>query len=401
VSARAVALGLVLLAAGPARAGGHRLALLVGADHGDGGEAELRYAAAEALRLGAVLRDVGDFAADDVVVLAEATPDTLAQALAQLRARAAAVPANEDGVLLFVFYSGHADGESLHLGGGHASLAALRDAVGDTPAAARVLVVDACRSGTLTRVKGGHAGPAFDVHLDPPLGARGFAILTSSAAGEDAQESDDIGSSLFTHFFTSALLGAGDKNGDGDVTLEEAFAYASERTIAAAGSSLMGPQHPTFHYDLGGRAGLVLTHPGHLNAHTGRVQFPEAGWYLVRRPDGPIMAELHATRPDQSLALPAGQYRLSRRLPDHYLEGDITIVPGATATLEPKHLSRFSYPRGVRKGPFDVTSLAETPRLYRKWWLWTMVGAAAAGIGVGLGVGLRPRAESSFKGLTF
>ena len=289
---RAAALMLALMSAAPARAG-HRLALLVGADHGDAGEAELRYAAAEAARLGAVLRDVGDFAADDVVVLSAPTPETLTQALAQLRARAEAAG---DGALLFVFYSGHADGESLHLGGGHASLTALRDAVAETPAAARVLVVDACRSGTLTRVKGGHAGPAFDVRLDPPLGARGFAILTSSAAGEDAQESDDVGSSLFTHFFTSALLGAGDKNGDGEITLEEAFAYASERTIVAAGSSLMGPQHPTFRYDLGGRAGLVLTHPGRLNARTGRFQFPEPGWYLVRRPDGPIMAELHATR---------------------------------------------------------------------------------------------------------
>ena len=33
----------------------------------------------------------------------------------------------------------------------------------------------------------------------------------------------------------------------------------------------------------------------------------------------------------------------------------------------------------------------DPPPLYKKWWLWTAVGAAAVGIGVGLGVGLAAR----------
>ena len=39
-----------------------------------------------------------------------------------------------------------------------------------------------------------------------------------------------------------------------------------------------------------------------------------------------------------------------------------------------------------------AASGAEQPKpLYKKWWLWTAVGAAAVGIGVGLGVGLAAR----------
>ena len=40
----------------------------------------------------------------------------------------------------------------------------------------------------------------------------------------------------------------------------------------------------------------------------------------------------------------------------------------------------------------SAASGTEQPKpLYKKWWLWTAVGAAAVGIGVGLGVGLAAR----------
>jgi hypothetical protein len=390
----ALAAALVLLASAHAEADGRHFALVVGANVGATHEGALRYSENEARRLAEVLRGLGEFDADDTVVLAHPSRAEVIQAFERLRSRAQGVSSDS---LLFVFYSGHADAEALHLGAERLALAELRDAVSTVPASARVLVVDACRSGAITRVKGGRSGPSFEVHLEQPIGAQGLAILTSSAAGEDAQESDEIGSSVFTHFLTSALLGAGDKNGDGIVTLEEAFAYASERTVLATSATQVGPQHPTFRYELGGRGGLALTHPGQARARIGLVQFPDAGWYLLRRKDGPVVAELQATRNGQRLALEAGHYRVSERLSDYYLEGDIDVAAGSTLTLSPGQLRRFSYPRGARKG-VDVTLFPHRdppPPLYRRWWLWTAVSAVAAGVGVGVGVGLthQPREQ--------
>ena len=74
----------------------------------------------------------------------------------------------------------------------------------------------------LTRVKGGHGAPLRDSDRRAPF-EQGLALLTSSAANEDAQESDALKGSFFTHHFVSALLGAADADGDGKVTLEEAL----------------------------------------------------------------------------------------------------------------------------------------------------------------------------------
>ena len=53
-----------------------------------------------------------------------------------------------------------------------------------SPAAVRLLVVDACRSGTVTRVKGVTAAPSFELRIKDDTDTTGMAILTSSAAGE-------------------------------------------------------------------------------------------------------------------------------------------------------------------------------------------------------------------------
>ena len=75
--------------------------------------------------------------------------------------------------------------------------------------------MDSCRAGVVTRVKGGRKGPTFAIDWDQSMDAEGVAILNSSAAGEDAQESDRLRASFFTRFFASALIGAADRNGDG------------------------------------------------------------------------------------------------------------------------------------------------------------------------------------------
>ena len=264
-----VATGAASLHAPAARAAGARYAIVVGDNTGDPGEVALAYAQSDAARVADVLRSVGGFHAEDVALLTAVTADDLRRAVIALNARLRQVGGGGGGAMLLVFYSGHADAEALHLAGTRLGLAELRDLVTGSPADTRVLVVDSCRSGTLTRVKGGRPIPGFDIHVEAPPAAQGLAILTSSAAGEDAQESDQLQASVFTHHLLSALLGAADRDRNGLVTVDEAFAYASERTLASTVSTWPGPQHPTYRLELGGRGDLVLADPGRQSRHRG------------------------------------------------------------------------------------------------------------------------------------
>src|SRR6185295_7912191 len=110
----------------------------------------------------------------------------------------------------------------------------------------------------LTRVKGGRPVESFQIGVDDQLRNEGYAIITSSAAGEDAQESDALGSSIFTHHFLAGLRGVADGNGDHLVTLGEVYTYAAEQTVKASIATVAGTQHATFDYDLRGRTDPVL-----------------------------------------------------------------------------------------------------------------------------------------------
>ncbi|HEX8950612.1 MAG TPA: caspase family protein, partial [Polyangia bacterium] len=299
----------------PAHAEPNRFAVIIGANAGDADEPTLRYAESDADRVAGVLRTLGGFQPENVVTLQDLRAAEVRRALISLNARVRALSGES---LMIVYYSGHADADALHLGGTHLPMTELRDLVTGSAASARVLVLDACRSGTITRVKGGTRAPAFDIDLALPVGAEGVAMLSSSAAGESSQESDALGASFFTHALVSALLGAGDTNHDGAVTLGEAFAYAKERTLASTSRTVVGPQHPTFRLDLGGREDLVLTRPGGEHRNVGTLAFSRPGVYAVHKyaEDGPVVAELAADDAGGRIALDAGRYFVTRRAPD-------------------------------------------------------------------------------------
>src|SRR5207244_12113838 len=123
--------------------------------------------------------------------------------------------------MLTVYYSGHADSGALHLGASSLELPELEQLVRGSAATFRLLILDACRSGALTRVKGGAPIPPFDIRLGEPVAGEGAVFLTSSSASEDSQESDEVKGRFFTHRLVSGLLGAADANGGGALRLEE------------------------------------------------------------------------------------------------------------------------------------------------------------------------------------
>lgn len=215
----------------PASAEVQRFAVIVGNDRGQPGDAELRYAETDAARVSTVLRDLGGFEPADMLLLRGEDAATVRRSLITFndRVRAAqAVPGTE--TLLFVYYSGHSDAQALRLATSRLEHRELAELVRGSAATFRILVVDACRSGALTRVKGARPVPVFQVPRGGSLRGEGMAFLTATSANEDAQESDEIKSSFFTHALVSGLLGAADVDQDGLVVLEEAYRHAYDAT---------------------------------------------------------------------------------------------------------------------------------------------------------------------------
>src|SRR6185312_14576923 len=156
--------------------------------------------------------------------------------------------------------------------------------------------------------------PGREVALEDREPVHGIAILAASAGSELAQESDQLGGSVFTHYLQLGLSGLADRNEDGNVSLGEAFDYASERTVATTLGTATGPQHPTFRLDIQGRDDLILTRPGLSGLGYGQIRLDVPGWYFVRRPDGTLAAEIHS-HGREMLALEPGPYEVARRDP--------------------------------------------------------------------------------------
>jgi hypothetical protein len=352
----AAALLLLCVWAGPAEAAVQRFGLVIGANAGHPGEVALRYAHADAQKVHDLLLDLGGFAPEETVLLLAPDVASVRRALLALNERVRAAKAEPDGqALLFVYYSGHADAHGLHLGGDSLPLDELKRMVRGSAADFRLLVLDACRSGAATRRKGGTQGPAFALGVERELAGEGAVILTASAENEDAQESDLLRGSFFTHYLVSALSGAGDDDGDGQVTLEEAYRYAYDATLRESSRSALGLQHPSFQYEVRGQGQIVLTRLSDRHAR-GALRLPPGRTYLVLAggAEGAVAAELGREDKARVLSLRPGRYFVRGRGAGDLREGLVTVPPGAERAVREDELQRVAYAQLVRKGGSDM-----------------------------------------------
>jgi hypothetical protein len=352
--ALALALALVLISLAPRAWGAvQRFAVIAGNNQGSGEDAALRYAESDARKLAEVLRDLGGFEPANLVLLLGENAESLRRTLITVNDRVRAAQALPDTeTLLFVYFSGHADAQGLRLGRSRLDVTELAQLVRGSAATLRLLVLDACRSGVLTRVKGAHPVAAFDVNRSAGLGGQGMAFLTASSANEDAQESDELRGSFFTHAFVSGLLGAADQDQDGSVVLEEAYRYAYDATLRATSRTFAGTQHPTFSFEMRGQESLVLTRLHGNGAQRGVLSLPQGTGFLVLRDHsgGPVVAEVLAASAQRRLSLRPGRYFVRGRGKDVLFEGMVVLAPGATVALSLEKLDRVEYARLVRKG---------------------------------------------------
>jgi hypothetical protein len=336
----ALLLATVPLVAAPANAAGqHRFALIAGNDQGGPDTRPLRFASEDARKVHAVLTQLGGVAPADVSLLLNQSAGDFWRALGALETRIADAKQHGERALFLLYYSGHAKDGELRLGESRIPLDALKARLAAAPADIRIGVFDSCHSGAVTRSKGARRAPAFDIQAAGSEDTRGLVLLSSASADEDAQESDEIGGSYFSHYLVSGLRGDADRSRDRRVTLSEAYAYAYARTVADTAESAAGAQHPTFSYDFQGNADLVLT--DFANRHEG-IYVPgpaPAGIYYIVDGNGFIAAEIQkSTDGDRQIALPAGRYRVRRRLADRLRIGEIQIASGQLTSLDEAHL---------------------------------------------------------------
>jgi hypothetical protein len=335
-----------------AQASVERFAVIIGNNRGQPDDPELQYAESDAVRVFEVLRELGGFQPVNMVLLRDESAEVVQRSLIAVNDRIrSAISLPGEQALLFVYYSGHADADDLHLGSTRLPISQLAQLARGSAASFRLVVLDACHSGALTRLKGGKLRPKFDLPGEPLL-EDGLAFLTATSINEDAQESDELRASFFTHSLVSGLLGAADRDGNGEVALDEAYRYAYDLTVRATSRTLSGTQHPAFRYDFRGQGGVVLTRPEAYAEQRATLHLPKGYGVLLMRDgaDGPVVAEVADGSAQRSLSLRPGRYFVRARAARVLYEGQLNAAAAKALSLDVTQLQRIEYARLVRKG---------------------------------------------------
>jgi len=285
-----------------------RYAFIAASNDGGVGRAKLRYAESDALSLANVFEEIGGINNANRAILLSPTRAQFVESLRLFGDMVTRRPEGARNTQLIFYYSGHSDDKGLLLSDGLVSYKDLRSALDDIPVDMRVAILDSCQAGAFTRLKGGKRQPAFLV--DDSKKIKGSVMLAASSEDESAQESDKIGASFFTHYLVSALRGAGDTSGDKLVTLNEAYYYAFNETLARTEGSKQGAQHPAYDIQIAGAGDLVLTDVKQTSA-TLAVPTNIVGRLYIRDASGRLIVELNKLVNNEiELALMPGDYQI-------------------------------------------------------------------------------------------
>jgi hypothetical protein len=350
-----------------------RVAILIGANDPPPGRAALRYAHEDARRMGEVLSRVGGFAPADVHVLLEPSHADIDQVIAA--ATQSAKDAGGDVIFVF-YYSGHSDGQSVFPKGNPLPIQDLRARIGAVGARVTVGILDTCRGGMWTQTKGLTVGPPLEPIDLVPLSSEGTALLSSSSGLESAHEAEAIRGSFFTHHLIGGLLGAADRDGDGVVTLDEAFEYAKNHTVRDSARTATTVQHPSFDVQLRGRQDVVLAQLAKSSSSLELAQ-TRGPLEVIQLSTGVTVSELAPGARRARLALPPGKYLVRKVADGKTYAKDIDIAPSTNGTLAEEQLELASERLALKGGETPPVGTATT--LPRGWWELKLAAGVTSG----------------------
>jgi hypothetical protein len=329
----------LIVASSPALAGVKRLAIVYGHNGGTGPRAPLRYAELDAARVAKVFVEAGRVEPGRVRLLQGRPVAELLAALEWAKHEAKQDPQT----LLFVYLSTHATAdEGLLPGNEQLTWKELKRRVTATGAKARVTIVDACQSSGLIETAAKEA-PTFTIEAEDKLTVSGDAFITSSASSEPSLEAGQLRGSVFTQHLVAGLRGAADVTQDGQVSLDEAYRFAYERT--AGGES---GQHPGWAMRLSGYGEIVVTRIGDGPG----VMVPPGVERLVLRDRSTRDVVLSAVRPAaEKLLAPAGEWLVELEREGRRKEGRLTVPASGFGLVDEGSLTaRAQTPNLVRLG---------------------------------------------------
>ncbi len=327
-------------------------ALLIGSTKAGPGQEALRYAHRDATRLADVLDELGAYPRSHLTVLRDPSPKGVFEALNAIAAKLKSHQQRDQKTRFLFYYSGHARARALNLGTDEVPLERLRAQLEAMPATVTLAILDACQTGAISGVKGAFRAPDFSYHSIDELEMSGVAVIASSSASEYSQEAKELRSSYFTHHLVVALRGAADRDGDGRVTLDEAYRYAYHRTLIDTSKTAVGKQHPTLETKLTGMGDMVLSEPRIASSSLVLPKKESADLLIVREDVRHVVAEVHkAGGSEVRLALPPGRYRamLSGRDQRH-LECRFELRRQSTTTFDRSACRPIAQPTATPKG---------------------------------------------------
>jgi hypothetical protein len=372
----------------PLDAGSHRhaFALVVGDNVGGAGQKPLRFAEDDARSIASVLTQLGRYDARDVRVLLRPDAAGLLAAVDDIAARARASAERGDQSQVLFYFSGHARANAVNLGDEELALTTLRDRLRSVPSTITIVVLDACQSGSFSRVKGAQPAADFSYNSVSGITQKGLAVMASSTAEELSQESDELKASYFTHHLVTALRGAGDSDGDGRVSLDEAYRYAYRRTLASTARTQVGEQHVTLETNLAGQGEVPVTYPAEARAQLDIPSTLDARVLVQSRPSGAVMADVQkAPGSPVRLALTAGDYDAVVSQKSGIVECQVTVSDDHVTELDPRSCKVVTPDTTVSKGadpvesapdPDDTPPSTEAPELEEndRWAIESAIG---------------------------
>ncbi|MEZ4382171.1 MAG: caspase family protein [Nannocystaceae bacterium] len=340
--------------------GTRRIALVIGVNDGGRERARLRYAGSDAKALSKVLADLGGVTYEDRLLLDDPDVAALRRGFERIAERVRKAQAAGERVELLFYYSGHSDETGLLIGEELVDYRQLRKMIDAVPADVRIAILDSCASGAFTRLKGGKTREPF---LVGGATVSGHAFLTSSSADEAAQESDRIRGSFFTHYLVTGLRGAADINHDRQVTLNEAYRFAFDETLARTEGTRGGPQHAAYEIQLAGSGDLVMTD---LRQATATLELTAAigGRVFVRDERGNLEAELHKPKGAGSiaLALEPGTYRVTVDDGAALWRASVRVQDGGAVVVDTRDLKKIEAEATTSRGATPAAEPTPPPK---------------------------------------
>ena len=359
-----------------------RLALLIGHNLAGGRAAPLRYAELDAKKIRDILVQLGGYHPRHIWLFAGQPASVIQRGMTSIKQNIQRLKTKHPKarVILFVYYSGHAQKGRLFLGRSSLLFRDLKNFMKRSKASLKLGVFDACESGAMLDTKGlKRRKSQFQfpfVRLAPAM--TGEVIISATGAKESAHEDARLRGGIFTHYLLSGLRGAADHNNDGHVTLQEAYIYSYNRSLERTILSKKGPQRARFAKRLSGYGSLVLTT---LSKQRAWVRFHKSlrGEFFIWTPKYKLLlAEVVKNKGRTvTMALPPGQYILKWRRRGGVYHQDISLKKGQRFRLG-KVGKRLAYWKANTRGSAPLKTKGEEDT-----GLWQSFHGQLVGPGIG------------------